>query len=213
MGTDILNPNHTFLPRVPLGLLGGERHIFAVEGRDFDPPYHSFDPLAGTGELLSVVSRNTADWLLLWIALLLRRGPQAVPACFRWAWAWLMLPGELIGNSNNFHKLARQVFDPLVDARVNLASVAVIQPATAKVANVVPLCRGRAAIVRRYICRVHMPRRLPGLRRVVLDYDRPGLRPKDSPVMSNPDRPSPGPEVHVITGRDAIPPYRGMPGA
>jgi hypothetical protein len=120
MGADILDPSHTFLPRVPLGLLGGERHIFVVEHRDLDPPYDSFDSLSWARELPSVVSRRTADRLLLLIALLLCSRPHPVPACFRGGWARFVLPGELIRNSNDFHKLAWQTFNPLGDARINM---------------------------------------------------------------------------------------------
>jgi hypothetical protein len=204
-GTDILNPNHAFLPRVSLELLGGERHIFVVECRDLDPPYDSFDPLTWAGRLPSVVSRNTVDRLLLWIALLLRRRPQAEPACLSGRWARFVLPGELIGNSNNFHEIARQAFDPLVDPRITVQSVAIIQPTAVKMTNIGPLCWGRPPIVRRYIRKIH-PGRLSGRRPVVLDYNRPGFRPKDSPVMPNPDRPPPRSEVQVITGHGTIPP-------
>jgi hypothetical protein len=126
MGTGILNPNHAFLPRVSLELLGCERHIFVVKCWDLDPPYDTLDPLTWTGRLPSIVSRNTVDKLLLWVALLLRRGPLAEPACFNGRWARLVLPGKLVGNSNNFHKIARQTFDPLVDPGITIQSVAVI---------------------------------------------------------------------------------------
>jgi len=56
MGMDIFDPNHPFLPRLPLWLMCNERYVLIAKHRYLDSSHDSFNPLARSWNMPSVVS-------------------------------------------------------------------------------------------------------------------------------------------------------------